>query len=60
MAIFINCRWIKVVIYSETIKPFLDHLFRDIAIGMLCDESGAPVSTEVFRGNTQERPLSLR
>ena len=27
---------------------------KQIVIGMLCDESGEPVSTEVFRGNTQD------
>ncbi len=27
---------------------------KQIVIGLLCDESGAPVSTEVFRGNTQD------
>jgi len=27
---------------------------KQIVIGLLCDEQGAPVSTEVFRGNTQD------
>ena len=27
---------------------------KQIVIGLLCDEDGAPVSTEVFRGNTQD------
>lgn len=27
---------------------------KQIVIGLLCDEEGAPVSTEVFRGNTQD------
>jgi hypothetical protein len=27
---------------------------EQIVIGLLCDEQGAPVSTEVFRGNTQD------
>ena len=27
---------------------------KQIVIGLLCDEHGAPVSTEVFRGNTQD------
>jgi hypothetical protein len=27
---------------------------RQIVIGLLCDEQGEPVSTEVFRGNTQD------
>ena len=27
---------------------------KQIVIGMLCDDSGEPVSTEVFRGNTQD------
>jgi len=27
---------------------------KQIVIGLLCDESGTPVSTEVFRGNTQD------
>ena len=27
---------------------------KQIVIGMLCDEEGTPVSTEVFRGNTQD------
>ncbi len=27
---------------------------KQIVIGMLCDESGEPVSAEVFRGNTQD------
>ena len=27
---------------------------RQIVIGLLCDEEGAPVSVEVFRGNTQD------
>ena len=25
-----------------------------MVIGLLCDEQGTPVSTEVFRGNTQD------
>ncbi|MBE7548906.1 MAG: hypothetical protein HS127_17800 [Planctomycetia bacterium] len=28
---------------------------KQIVIGMLCDESGEPVSTEVFRANTHKR-----
>jgi hypothetical protein len=31
---------------------------KQIVIGLLCDEEGAPVSTEVFRGNTQD-PLTF-
>jgi hypothetical protein len=27
---------------------------KQIVIGLLCDEQGAPLSTEVFRGNTQD------
>jgi len=27
---------------------------KQIVIGLLCDDEGAPVSTEVFRGNTQD------
>ena len=27
---------------------------KQIVIGLLCDEQGAPISTEVFRGNTQD------
>ena len=27
---------------------------KQIVIGLLCDEQGEPVSTEVFRGNTQD------
>lgn len=27
---------------------------KQIVVGLLCDEQGAPVSTEVFRGNTQD------
>jgi len=27
---------------------------KQIVIGLLCDEHGAPISTEVFRGNTQD------
>ena len=27
---------------------------KQIVIGLLCDEEGEPVSTEVFRGNTQD------
>lgn len=27
---------------------------KQIVIGLLCDEQGAPVTTEVFRGNTQD------
>jgi len=27
---------------------------KQIVIGLLCDEEGAPISTEVFRGNTQD------
>jgi len=27
---------------------------KQIVIGLLCDEDGTPVSTEVFRGNTQD------
>lgn len=27
---------------------------KQIVVGLLCDEEGAPVSTEVFRGNTQD------
>jgi hypothetical protein len=27
---------------------------KQIVIGLLCDQQGAPVSTEVFRGNTQD------
>src|ERR1022692_1817745 len=27
---------------------------KQIVIGLLCDEEGVPVSTEVFRGNTQD------
>lgn len=27
---------------------------KQIVIGLLCDEAGAPISTEVFRGNTQD------
>jgi hypothetical protein len=27
---------------------------KQIVLGLLCDEQGAPVSTEVFRGNTQD------
>lgn len=27
---------------------------KQIVIGLLCDEAGTPVSTEVFRGNTQD------
>jgi hypothetical protein len=27
---------------------------KQIVIGLLCDEQGTPVSTEVFRGNTQD------
>lgn len=28
---------------------------KQIVIGLLCDEQGAPVSSQVFRGNTQDR-----
>ena len=28
---------------------------KQIVIGLLCDEEGEPVSTEVFRGNTQHQ-----
>ncbi len=28
---------------------------KQIVIGLLCDEQGEPVSTQVFRGNTQDR-----
>ena len=27
---------------------------KQIVIGLLCDEAGEPVSTEVFRGNTED------
>ncbi len=32
---------------------------KQIVVGLLCDESGAPVSTEVFRGNTSDSKTFL-